>query len=88
MKIIGSLLLSSISAEWNVWQDYEYCNYDQKLVAEEFRSDPDYSISSCTDFCRETTFKNANNYYWGDAMCCDFEKWDDGSYNCYVYEGK
>ena len=42
MKLLTILPL--ISAEWNIWQEYEFCDYiDQQLVSEEFSSDPTYS---------------------------------------------
>ena len=34
-----------------------------------------------------TTFEQSANFYYGDPMCCDFEKWNDGSVFCYLYEG-
>ena len=86
MKLLS--LLPLIAAEWDVWQEYEFCDYEQNvLVSEEFSSDPSYNKATCTQFCKKTVQQNNKNYYFGDVLCCDYEEWADGTFDCYLYEG-
>ena len=66
-------LLPLVSAEWNVWQPYEFCDYDQQLVSEEYSEDPTYGMNDCKEFCRKVAQQNSGTFYFGDALCCDYE---------------
>ena len=82
------VLLPLVSAEWGVWQEYEFCDYQQlQIVEEQYSSDPTYNKAACEKFCLESVEKNNKSFYFGDALCCDFEQWNDGTFNCYLFEG-
>ena len=80
------LIIKQASAEWGVWRPNRYCDYNQPLIDEISTTAP-FNTDDCKEFCRQTTKENMQEFYWGDELCCDFEAWQDGSFNCYVYEG-
>ncbi len=45
-----------------------------------------YSNDQCAYFC-EVTDQNSNSIESGTELCCDYEQWSDGSYDCSLYKG-
>mgnify|MGYP006906865314 CR=1 FL=1 len=45
-----------------------------------------FGTDDCQAFCFEIS-EDFDDVSYNDEFCCDYESWDDGSFNCYVYEG-
>ena len=88
MKLFA--LIPAITAEWGVWEDFTYCDFDQQQVDEEFSLNELYDQSACTIFCARAAEKKKEQFGFlpGDVLCCDFEKWSNGDKNCHLYEGQ
>ena len=75
------------SASAQTWKEFSYCDYDQFVVEEIIVTDPTFDATQCYNWCLEVDAGVASDYNAGDNMCCDFERWVDGSFNCYLYAG-
>ena len=69
------------------WKKNTYCDYDQFVIEEYTSTDAAYNSDSCFQWCLDIDTVEGANYNAGDDMCCDFEEWQDGTYNCYLYAG-
>ena len=79
-------LLTLSPVESSRWMKERYCDYNQLMIDEsqmEARTDPK---DECQNFCTYTA-KYASQINLGDSLCCDFEEWTDGTYNCYLFQG-
>ena len=45
------------------------------------------ALVDCQNFCKSTA-KYSVDLKENDDLCCDYEEWADGTYNCYLYKGK
>ena len=81
------LLTSQALAATNVWSEDLYCDYNQIKIEQFETTDKTYSYYKCHQWCLEVDKQNGPYYDQGSDMCCDFEKWSDGSFNCYLYAG-
>ena len=82
-----TMLVATTTASWGEWDRQEYCDYTQdKVDTENIDSDFYYTTEECAYFC-ETTDQETGDIAYGDALCCDFEAWEDGSYDCTLYKG-
>ena len=45
------------------------------------------ALNDCQNFCRKTA-KYSPELKENDDLCCDYEEWSDGTYNCYLYKGE
>ena len=91
MKIKSLFLFSTCThlcdSKFGVWVTNKYCDYNQELFDEQSLS-PNTGLlmdSQCADFCKEKTEKLPEPEDEDQYLCCDYEQWSDGSYNCYLY---
>ena len=77
-----------VSAYWGDWIDGTYCSIDNPLIAEIYSENPEYNEGFCEDFCR-TNLESMPPGWEGEGkqFCCDYEAWEDKTFNCYIYEG-
>ena len=85
MKVSFTALLASATMAQS-WTKFSYCDYSQFVVEEYTSSDVNYDSTTCFEWCLAKD-AGAMGYTAGDDMCCDFEKWVDGTFNCYLYAG-
>ena len=69
------------------WKKNSYCDYDQFVIDEYTSTDSNYNADTCFQWCVDLDKVEGSNYKSGDDMCCDFEEWQDGTFNCYLYAG-
>ena len=86
MKIsLISLMASTTMAQ--AWKAKSYCDYDQYVVDELTSTDKTFNQQTCWEWCLNIDTAEGTSYSNGADMCCDFEAWVDGSFNCYLYSG-
>ena len=86
-QTIIALLVSFTSATWGEWDGANYCSYEQDVVGQEkIESDFYYSQDQCASFCEQSDQQDTTISY-GTSLCCDYEQWADGSYDCTLYKG-
>ena len=83
--VVAALMASSASAQ--TWKTNYYCDYEQFVIEEKTSTAEDFSIDQCFEWCVATDKVEGSNYQTGEDMCCDYEEWSDGSFNCYLYAG-
>ena len=87
-QTVVSMLVATTTASWGEWDRQEYCDFNQdKIDTENISSDYYYTTEECSYFC-ETTDQSNGDIAYGDGLCCDFEAWEDGSYDCTLYKGR
>ena len=69
------------------WKTNFYCDYEQFVIDEMTSTSEDFNKDQCFEWCLATDKVEGTNYDAGADMCCDFEEWSDGSFNCYLYAG-
>ena len=84
-SVFMALIASSVSAQ--DWKTNYYCDYEQFVIEEKTSTAEDYTKEQCFEWCVNTDKVEGSNYDSGEDMCCDFEEWSDGSFNCYLYAG-
>ena len=60
--------------------DYEFPLHDELTIPPN-EGEETYLESDCTEFCRSA----AEGLSGEQNLCCDYESWSDGSFNCYLY---
>ena len=84
MKFItATLLTTSASAKWGVWDSANYCDFNQEELA---TTSSVTSKAECADFC-ERSDMNALHIPYGTKECCDYEEWSSGNIDCTLYKG-
>ena len=83
MKFATALLVGSVSATWNVWNQSAYCDFDLEEID---TTSTIYTEAECAAFCKEADL-NALHIPYGTDECCDYEAWSDGSVDCTLYKG-
>lgn len=80
------LCAATASASWGEWDTSNYCDFSQEEVAQEkITSEFYYSSDQCSYFC-QTSDQERDDITYGTDLCCDFEQWADGSYDCTLYQ--
>ena len=83
---IIALLASATAAQgFGEWDNYKYCAYDKELEVddEEVPAEFLYSSDQCAVFCMMAS--EESDFEDGTPMCCDYEKFANGSYACNLY---
>ena len=83
---IAAALMATVSAEWNEWTDYTYCDFSQKEVEMYQSFSSGYSKDECAAKCQSID-EEQTAYPEGIDMCCDYAAYADGSYSCILYTG-
>ena len=85
--ILISTCLHLCHSKFGVWVSNKYCDYNYELYDEETLP-PNTGIlmdSQCVEFCKSISEKISYDDADDKYLCCDYESWSDGSYNCYLY---
>ena len=86
MKYLA-LCAATASATWGEWDSTNYCDFSQEEVDQEkITSDYYYSSDQCSYFCQITDQEDDTTPN-GTDLCCDYEQWANGSYDCTLYKG-
>ena len=84
-QTVIALFLTSTRASWGEWNRSAYCDYTQpKVNSENMGADYFYSTDECQLFCEQAD-QEASDIMYGDSLCCDYEQWEDGTYDCTLY---
>ena len=83
MKFATALLIGSVSATWNYWNQSAYCDFDLEEIA---TTSDVVTEADCAAFCKSADL-NAIHIPYGTAECCDYEKWSSGDVDCTLYKG-
>ena len=84
-----TILLFSTASACRTWKWKTYCDFTQYVVADSLNDAGSQFDTTCPCFqwCKEQDSLASKQYKDGVGMCCGYEKWSDGSYNCYLYAG-
>ena len=77
MKYQIAALVGLVSAEFNVYDDMNYCDYSMPLV-----NNDSVSFAECASYCKALDSQHDTV----GGMCCDFEGFSDGRTNCALYD--
>ena len=89
MNLVFIFLISSVIAEFGVWQNYHYCVPDQYLIAVQNSYYEGYNQPMCEQFCNDAMMAGmATRTYDGrNSFCCSFVGLQEGQVRCELYEG-
>ena len=81
------LCASTAAATWGEWDSANYCDFnatmvDIKLIEADVKS---FSTEECAYFC-ETADQTVGTIEYGTELCCDYQSWADGTFDCVLYE--
>ena len=70
------------------WKEYTFCDFDQTLLAQSQTpsNQGPYFLEDCQEFCHESS-ENVSDLEESEPLCCDFEAFEDGSFNCNLFKG-
>ena len=80
-------LMTETQALWGFWDTSAYCDYSMTFID---NTEMIRSMEDCTQFCgaaADAAYYGTPEMTWGGEMCCDYEEWSDGTFNCNLFVG-